>query len=295
VTSVANQSRTNLPSDASNAPLSDGGVFHRPADDGLKGMVERTSARVLRTWPAIVLFVLLFGGWEYIVQSRNIPPLYIPAPSEIYSEVAGNLGFFWENTLLTLQEAGLGLLIGSAIACVAAALMAEFSIADRGLLPAFVVIKVVPSVTLVPVLIVALGFGIWPKVIVAALTLFYAVFINAVTGFKSVDEGAMEVMRSVNASRREIFFRLRLPNSLPYLFAAAKIGFPLAVLGALFAELDTSKAGLGNVIAVAASRINMQTMWGAIFVLMFIGVVLVGSVGIMEKRMLKWHSSQREL
>ncbi len=105
----------------------------------------------------------------------------------------------------------------------------------------------------------------------------------------------MEVMRSVNASRAEIFMRLRLPNSLPYLFAAAKIGFPLAVLGAMFAELQTSKAGLGNVIAIAATRIDMQRMWAAIFVLMILGVVLVGFVGIMERRVLRWPSSQREV
>jgi NitT/TauT family transport system permease protein len=242
-----------------------------------------------------VLIVGLVAFWQYYVVSKDIPPLYVPAPLEILDELAGNLGFFWEHTLVTLQEAGLALVIGSTIAGLAAALMAESSIADRAFLPAFVVIKVIPSIALVPVLVVALGLGVWPKVIIATLTLFYAVFINAVTGFKSVDEGALEVMKSVDASRKEIFFRLRLPNSLPYLFAAAKIGFPLAVLGAMFAELYTSKAGLGNVIAVAATRINMQTMWGAIFVLMFLGVLLVGIIGIVERRVLTWHSSQREL
>ena len=257
--------------------------------------LQRAARRFLRVWPALVLFALIFGGWELWVKVKDIPPLYVPAPSVIYAEVAGNLGFFWENTQLTLQEAGLGLLIGSGIAGIAAALMAESSIADRAFLPAFVVVKVIPSVTLVPVLVVALGLGMAPKVVIAALTLFYAVFINAVTGFKSVDEGALEVMRSVDASRREIFLKLRLPNSLPHLFAAAKIGFPLAVLGAMFAEIYNSKAGLGNVITISASRINMATMWGAIAVLALVGVILVGSVGIAEKRVLKWHSSQREL
>ena len=257
--------------------------------------VERAARRVLRAWPAVLLFAILFGGWELWVRVRDIPPLYVPAPSVIYAEVAGNLGFFWEHTQLTLQEAGLGLLIGAGIAGIAAALMAEYSIADRAFLPAFVVIKVIPSVTLVPVLVIGLGLGMAPKVVIATLTLFYAVFISAVTGFKSVDEGALEVMRSVNASRREIFLKLRLPNSLPHLFAAAKIGFPLAVLGAMFAELYNSKAGLGNVIAEAVSRINMATMWGAIAVLALLGVILVGGVGIAERKVLKWHSSQREL
>lgn len=271
------------------------GVTIRPLERGLVPMARRALRRLAIMWPAFVLFTIIFGGWEYLVKSRDIPPLFIPAPSVIYAEVAGRLGFYWENTWLTLQEAGLGLLLGSTVAGIAAAFMAESSIADRALLPAFVVVKVIPSVTLVPVLVIALGFNMGPKVVIAALTLYYAVFINAATGFKSVDEGALEVMRSVNASRTEIFLRLRLPNSLPHLFAAAKIGFPLAVLGAMFAELYSSVAGLGNVIVVAGSRIDMVTLWGAIAVLAFVGVVLVGSVGIAEKRMLKWHTTQREL
>jgi len=88
-------------------------------------------------------------------------------------------------------------------------------------------------------------------------SLFYAAMINALTGFKDVDDDALEVLRSVNASRREIFFRLRLPNSLPHLFAAAKICAPLAVLGAVFSEMNNSKEGLGNVILQSSHNIRM--------------------------------------
>ena len=254
----------------------------KPTGEHPMASAKTWTRRALGLWPAAVLFLAILAVWQYYVESRNIPPLYVPAPLEIAQELAGNLGFFWSNAWVTLQEAALAVLIGSVIAGVAAALMAEFSIADRALLPAFVVIKVIPPVTLVPVLVVALGLGIWPKVVIATMTLFYVVFINAVTGFKSIDAGALDLMRSVNASRLEILLRLRLPNSLPHLFAGAKIGFPLAVLGAMFAEFHTSKAGLGNVITVAAARTDMQAMWAAIFVLMILGVTIVGAIGILE-------------
>lgn len=264
------------------------------ADAGWLEWSGRALRSTGRTWPGVALLASLVLAWELVVRVRDIPPLYVPAPSEIAAEVAGRLDFFWTHTWLTLQEAALGLLIGTAVATIAAVVATESSIADRALLPAFVVVKVIPSVALVPVLVAALGIGMGPKVVIAAVTLFYAVFINLVTGLKSVDQDAMELMRSVDASRWEIFLRLRLPNSLPYLFAAAKIGVPLAVLGAMFAEFYTSTAGLGNVIVVAAVRTDMQTMWGAIVVLMGLGVTLVGGIGIAERRMLRWNRSRAD-
>ena len=216
----------------------------------------------------------------------------MPAPSVVFAEILGNLRFYVDHTLVTLFEAGLGFLIGWAFALTAAVAMAEFRTVERALLPFFVLIKTTPSVVLTPVLIIALGFGPGPKVIIAALTLFYATLINAVTGFRSVDEHALEVLRSVNASRFEIFFRLRLPNSLPYLFSAAKICMPLAILGAVFAEMQNSREGLGNVIVQAGHNINMTVLWAGIYVLAIVGISLVSLVGTIERRVLRWHSSQ---
>ena len=242
----------------------------------------------------MLLFVAFFSTWELAIRAMAEPLRYLPAPSVVIAELADRPGWYWNHAQLTLQEAGLGFLVGAGIAVIAAFLMTESSIADRALLPFFVVVKVTPAVVLVPFMVVLLGFGMGPKVVLAALTLFYAILINTVTGFKSVDEGALEIMRSVNASRREIFFKLRLPNSLPYLYSAAKIGVPLAVLGAVFAEIYRSESGLGNIVRTAGEFGAFVPIWGAIYVLAIIGLVLIGLVTVAEKRMLKWHVSQKE-
>lgn len=272
-----------------------GGVGTLAVDAGLGARASRAGRKVARQWPPILLFIVVLVGWELSIQAMAEPLRYLPAPSAVFAEIFGRPGFFWDQTFQTMQEAGLGFLIGGSLATISALLMAESSIMDRALLPLFVVVKVTPGVVLVPFFVVLLGFGMGPKVILAAMTLFYAMLINAVTGFKSVDEGALEVLNSVEASRFEIFLRLRLPNSLPYLFSAAKIGVPLAVLGAVFAEIYRSQVGLGNVIRTAGEFGVWQALWAAVFILAFLGLILIGTLTVLEKRMLRWHVSQKGL
>ncbi len=255
--------------------------------------VVRMGRALGRQWPPILLFVFVLGGWELTMQLLSEPTRYFPAPSDAVGEVTGDLSFFWGHTQTTLKEAGLGFLIGSTLAGFFALLMAESSIADRALLPLFVVVKVTPAVVLAPFFVILLGFGMGPKVVLAVLTVFYSMLINALTGFKSIDEGALEVMQSVKASRLEIFWRLRLPNSLPYLFSAAKIGVPLAILGAVFAEIYNSTSGLGNIIRTAGEFGAFPAIWGTIYVLAAIGLILIGLVTLIERRLLRWHVSQR--
>jgi NitT/TauT family transport system permease protein len=260
-------------------------------------LVKRSVAqRIVRKFggvlPGTVLLAAVVTTWQIIVRSMDVRVIYIPAPSDIVGEIFDNGRYFFDHARTTMSEAAWGFLYGVGVAIVLAMAMAEFRVVERALLPLCVIIKVTPSVALAPVFIIMMGFGSGPKIVVAALTVFYAALINAVTGFKDVDRDSLELLHSVDASRWEIFRRLRVPSALPHLFAAAKICAPLAVLGAVFSEMQTSRRGLGNVILTASHNINMVRLWGAIFVLMFIGVVLVGLVGVLERRVLRWHSSQ---
>ena len=278
--------------EAADVVVSDRGFVARAERGGFGRALQFARHRLIGAWPGIALLAFVFGTWELIVQTRRVAVIYLPAPSRIFGEIFGSYDFYFDHTRVTLSEAALGFAFGWTFALAAGVLMAEFRLVERALLPLFVLVKTTPSVVLTPVLIIALGFGAGPKVVIAALTLFYATLINAVTGFKSVDENSLEVLRSVNASRLEIFFRLRLPNSLPYLFSAAKISVPLALLGAVFAEMQNSREGLGNVIVQAGHNINMTVLWAGIYVVAILGITLVSLVGMIEGQVLRWHSSQ---
>jgi NitT/TauT family transport system permease protein len=156
------------------------------------------------------------------------------------------------------------------------------------LLPVAVLVKVTPTIAIAPILIIWMGFGAAPKVIIAALISFFPVLVNCITGFKAIDPDVHEVLRAVHASRTEVFLKLRLPQCLPHLFSALKICVTLCVIGAVVAEWEGSSRGLGNVVTQAGTYLDMERMYAAIAALAMLGLTLTGVVTLVEHRALRW-------
>lgn len=244
--------------------------------------------------PAIALFAA-FLFWEFWVQWRDIAIIVVPPPSAVWERFVDDPAFFWGEGGWTLYEATLGLLLGSSFAIALAIAMAHSRLAERSLFPLAIVIKVTPIVAVAPVLVILLGFGTTPKVVVAALISFFPMLVNAMTGFRDVHPGALEFMRSLRASPWQIFWKLRLPSALPYLFAALKVTYPLALIGAVVAEWFTGDRGLGLVIFVANYNLDTPTLFAAIGVLALTGVSLNIILSLAERRLLFWHQTIRTI
>jgi NitT/TauT family transport system permease protein len=150
---------------------------------------------------------------------------------------------------------------------------------------------VTPIVTIAPMFTIWFGFGALPKVLIAALITFFPVLINAITGFRSVNAGALDVMRSVHASPAAIFFKLRLPSALPYLFSALKVAVTLSLIGAVVAEWSGSGQGLGRVILLAHSNLDLPVLFAGVVTLATLGITLTALLTLLERRMLFWHEA----
>jgi len=179
---------------------------------------------------------------------------------------------------------------------IVATLMAHSRFIERAVLPLAVLVQVTPIIAYTPAIVVWQGFGFKSILVVTALVCFVPFLINGVTGMRSVDANLIELARSVDASKREVFFRLRLPSALPNLFSAARIAVGLALIGAVLGEFFAgSSSGLGYTISVAQNRLQSHLqMWGAIYVLAFIGATATLLITVAERFALHWHSSQRE-
>jgi NitT/TauT family transport system permease protein len=252
------------------------------------GWAQRATRSVL---PGIVAFAVLFGGWEFGVRVSHISPSELVAPSAIFQELWRAPGFFADNAWVTLQEAFWGFVVAFVVAISAAIVVVHSKVMDRALTPIVVMLQVTPILALAPPLVVWLGFGPQPKIVMAALITFVPLLTNATVGFRAIDPATYEVMRSVDASKTEIFLRLRVPHSLPYLLAATRVCVGLALIGAVVAEFFDSSAGLGWIMANAQQYLEASVVWAAIFVLIFIGVVLVGFVTLVQHRLLHWAES----
>jgi len=236
--------------------------------------------------------VLFFGGWELYVRVSGVGRLTLPRPSDILIHIGENPGFYIRHGWVTVQEAWWGFFLALLVALVVATGMAHWRFAERATMPVVVVIQSTPVAVLVPIFVLWFGFSSWPKILTAALFAWIPFVANALTGLRSIDNETHELLRSVHANGWEVYWKLRIPHALPYLFSAARICVGLALVGAVVGEFFNSKEGLGNTARVAQSRVLIDQLWGSVFVLAFIGVVLVLLVIAVEKRVLRWHSSQ---
>ncbi len=240
--------------------------------------------------PALALFVAAVV-WEIWVNVSDVPEYIVPAPSAVLGALLDNWSFYVKEGAVTLSEALAGFVLGSAVALTFAALMAHSRFLERSLLPLAIMVKVTPLVAVAPLFVIWFGFGVVPKILIAALITFFPVLVNGVAGFRSVNPLAMDFLRSLSASQHEIFLVLRVPSSLPYLFAAFRVAIPLSVIGAVIAEWFSGDRGLGSVIVVAHSNLDTVTLFGAIFTLAFLGIGLTLLLSLIESKALFWHES----
>ncbi|MEA9984661.1 ABC transporter permease [Subtercola vilae] len=245
-----------------------------------------------RVWaPAVIAILIAALVWEYVATNNTY---LLPRLGTIGQALATQPAFFLDNAWVTLSEALVGLVIGFVAAFVVAVLVTESGILRRAIMPLAVVLNVTPVVAIAPALVVAFGFGPAPKLIVTALITFFPILMNVITGLNSVSPPILQVFSTLRANRFEVLTRLRLPSSLPYVFAALKVVFPLSVVGAVVAEFSAPGAakGLGTVISVASSNSRLAVVYAAIACLALMGAALLLLITLLEKRVLRWHESQ---
>jgi len=239
-------------------------------------------------WVALGLVLFFFAAWESGVTLAHTPPYLLPAPSLVLSTLAAHAGEYGSAALITLGEAlaglGLGLLAGGLIAV----LLTLWPGLEGGVMTLAILLKSTPMVAVAPLLTLWLGFGVLPKIIITALLTFFPALVNLLSGLQRPDPALLDLFRAWRASRWEIFVRLRVPSALPYLFAALKISAPLALIGAVVAEWTGASGGLGRMMWLAYSNLNLPYLFAVIFLLAGAGMSLFWLLAWVEKKALFW-------
>lgn len=246
-----------------------------------------------RIGPPLVAFAALVGLFELIAVHN---PYVIPNVGSIVGELAHHKELFFDDARTTLLESVVGLALGFSAAFVLAIVMDQIRVLERALMPLAIALNVTPLVALAPGLAVALGVDtLAPRYVVAAIIVFFPFLINLTAGLRSVEAGALEVLRTIGASRLEILRRLQLPSSLPFLFSGARICFPLSLVGAVVAELTVSStaSGLGYLIVESSGDDALAPIYAAVVCLAVIGALLYGIVVVTERRALGWYRATR--
>ena len=245
-------------------------------------------ARVLVPVAGFVLFIL---AWDALVRWQQYPDYILPAPALVWRKflVALADGTLWRHTRVTLLEIMGGLALGLSAATVLGYILAKCPFLERLVGPYVVAAQAVPVVAVAPLIILWAGSGLFSKILVAALTLFFPVLVNTLVGFRSVERDLLDLMRALNATRWQIFVKLEFPAALPILFGGLKVGTALAVIGAVVGEFVAADQGLGFLINLTSrGTLDTALLFVTLGVLIVIAVALYTAVGWLERRVLRW-------
>lgn len=244
---------------------------------------------------ATVTGIVVVGGlWELLVRVFDVRPFILLPPSEIVGELADNPRFYFEAAVVTAGHAGMGVLIALGIAIVVGAALASSRFLEAAAQPLLVLILVAPWVAYFTSLLTWLGAGDPPVLFLVTLVTVPAFTFAVVTGLRSSDPAARELMASVNASRAEVLWRLRLPSALPGILSAFRYVVGLSLAAAYYGEGgNLANEGLGSIGRRAGSNSNGPLLWASVFATVVLGVIGLAIVTLVERVLLRWHVSQR--
>ncbi|MDW8325014.1 MAG: ABC transporter permease [Anaerolineales bacterium] len=246
----------------------------------------------LQSFHAGVVAVLMLVGtlvaWELFVRITRTPVYLLPAPSRIAQTFLSQPLYFLEALTVTLGEALAGLMLGVLVGVGVAALTGLKPSLERGVMTLAILVKSTPLATIAPLLTIWFGFGVLPKIIITALLTFFPTLVNVLVGLQSAEREMLDLMRSYRATNWQILIHLRAWLALPFLFAALRMAAPLALVGAVIAEWTGASGGLGRVMWLAYSNLNLPPMFAAIFVLSLCGMAAYGLIVWLEKKVIRW-------
>lgn len=251
-------------------------------------MAARTLRLLASRATTLLIYLLLLAVWEAGVRLFKVPAWMLPAPSAIVATARDWAPDLLHHSLVTLSETVLGFLLALAISLPLAIIVA-FTVALRRLLyPILLGLQSVPKVALAPLVVLWLGIGSLPKIVIVILVCFFPILVNVVAGFEAVPKAMLDLMLSLRASEAAIFRRLRIPVALPHLFTGCKIAITFAVIGAVISEFVAAQDGLGYLIIISSAQSRTPLAFAAIILLTFISVVLFYAVEFLERRFVEW-------
>ena len=256
---------------------------------------QQARKRRLLMWAArLGLLVVVVGGWQLLTNLKVVDPFFFGEPTGIVKQLQDwaahgtQYGSIWLQIWVTMKEALLGFVYGVAAGVIAGVLLGQVPFLADVLGPYVKVVNAVPRIVLGSIFTVAFGLGTLPKVLLAAVLVFFVVFFNAFQGVHEVDRNLVNNARVLGASRMQITRHVVLPSALTWIIASLHVAFGFAIIGAIVGEFLGAQKGLGLVIANAQNNFNPDGVFAAMLIIAIIALTAEGIIGQLERRLLAW-------
>ena len=255
------------------------------AEPRLRRPPLRTAAGVLLPLATLALLVLL---WELATRLFDWPIWLVPGPGDVGRSLLDNRSLLPRHFRVTLVETLGGFALAIAVGIPLAVAIASSRLLERTIYPVLLGLNAVPKIAIAPILVLWMGFGYGPKIVVTFLLCIFPIVISTATGLKSTPPELVELVRSLDASSLELFRRVRFPSALPHVFVGLKVAISLAVIGAVIGEFVGAEAGLGHVIIASGSNIDTSLAFGAMVLLGVLSVGLFYALVGLERLLVPW-------
>lgn len=232
--------------------------------------------------------------WQLVCSCGFIPSFMLPSPVEVLKAFVSDLPLLLENSLVTLQEAFIGLVLGVAVGFVIAVLMDSFKVLYKAFYPLLIITQTIPSVAIAPLLVLWFGYEMTPKIVLIVISTFFPVAVGLLDGFKSADKDAVSLLCSMGANRAQIFRYIKFPSALPQLFSGLKIAAAYSVVGAVISEWLGGFGGLGVYMTRVRKAFAFDKMFAVIFLVSAISLGLMALVGFAEKKCMPYRYSNKK-
>lgn len=240
-------------------------------------------SRLARCAQSALVVVGILALWEGCCQLLRLPVYVLPAPSRIFAAFVRDFHLLLHHAAITVLEVALGLGIGAAVGIAVAVLAFYVRPLGQALTPFLVGTQVVPIFAVAPLLVLWFGYGIWPKVAVAAMITFFPVAINLLDGLRSIPSGLLEFFQALGVREPKLLRLVRLPATLPFLLSGLRVGATLSLVGATVGEWVGASRGLGYLMIQANARLRMDRVFAAVLLLTLLGLGLFAALTGLER------------
>lgn len=256
--------------------------------------VDRTEpSRARRVLTPLLTIVALLALWQAVVVAGIVPNFLLPTPVQVVQALVEDAALLASHCVTTLAEAAAGLAAGVALGFVFAVLMDRFESFYLAFEPLMTISQTIPTVAIAPLLVLWLGYGALPKVVLVIISTFFPITVSLASGFRSVDPDVIDLMRTMNASRWQIFWYAKLPAAADQFFSGLKISATYAIVGAVIAEWLGGNEGLGVYMTRVRKSFSYDRMFSAIIVISALSLGLMKLVELAQRVLMPWKRAER--
>jgi NitT/TauT family transport system permease protein len=236
----------------------------------------------------------LITVWQASVYFLSIPDYLLPGPFVVIHEIISSWPLLYQNALVTLYETSVGFGFAVIISIPISVAVVRWKPVERTVMPFMVFLQTVPKIAIAPLFMIWFGFGYFPKILISFLLAYFPIVIELITGLRDVEPEVLDLAKSMSAKPLQTFIKIRIPNSLPYMFNGLKLGALLALVGAVVGEFMGSLKGLGFLVIYANDRLDTTLLFADLVLLLLIGKLVYSVVEWVERYAISWHVVMRD-